>query len=78
MKIYTYSGGELIDEKEFIISNEFNDVYIGHVLIGFQLMNFFYKLNEVQKEKLKTYVKKMSEQNMKEILDLLQKNGSNI
>ena len=44
-----------------------------NVIVGFSFMNLPYKLNEIQIKKMKKYILKCKEQNMKEVEERISK-----
>ena len=72
MKAYIYKDGTLEDIRN--ISGKHILVFPFNIIVGFIFMNLPYKLNEFQIKKMKKYILKCEEQNMKEVEERISKN----
>ena len=71
MKSYTYKDGILEDIRN--MSGKHIHIFPFNVIIGSSFMNLPYELNEIQIKKMKKYILKCKEQNMKEVEERISK-----
>lgn len=70
MKAFTYKDGILEDIRN--ISGKYVHVPF-NIIVGFIFMSLPYELNEIQIKKMKKYILKCKEQNMKEVEERISK-----
>lgn len=71
MKAFIYRDGTLEDIRN--ISEKHIHIFPLNVIVGYSFLNLPYKLNEIQIKKMKKYILKRKEQNMKEVEEKISK-----